>query len=323
MYRAREMMFGFRDQFSYSECSACGSVQIDEVPTDLARYYPTQYYSFAPANLPNQPDGCIGKLRARARRLRDSSAALGNGISGKLLYSIFPDPQWRNSLRTLFRDTFPPEGPRPLGITAKSRILDVGCGSGALLLLLAGVGFRTVVGVDPYIRSDISYHNGVRILKCSIHEVDGVWDVIMFHHSFEHLPDPLESLQSASRLLSEKGLCLIRTPTVSSDAWDHYRAQWVQLDPPRHLLLQSVRSMRLLATQAGFRVERVVYDSTGFQFWGSEQYLRDIPLVSDRSYRTNPKHSIFTEAELNDFEGRARVLNAQERGDQAAFYLRK
>jgi len=37
------------------------------------------------------------------------------------------------------------------------------------------------------------------------------------------------------------GWCVIRIPTVSSFAWEHYREQWVQLDAPRHFFLHKVR----------------------------------------------------------------------------------
>src|SRR5206468_2718584 len=43
---AREMMFGLREAFDYFECAACGCLQIAQVPRDLSKYYPPQYYSF-------------------------------------------------------------------------------------------------------------------------------------------------------------------------------------------------------------------------------------------------------------------------------------
>jgi len=78
----------------------------------------------------------------------------------------------------------------------------------------------------------------------------------------------------------------------------------------------------VLAKQAGWEILQVVYDSTAFQFWGSEQYQRDIPLLDPRSYQVNPAASIFTRADIAAFESRARKLNEDGRGDQACFYLR-
>jgi predicted SAM-dependent methyltransferase len=145
----------------------------------------------------------------------------------------------------------------------------------------------------------------------------------MFHHAFEHVPDPLETLVSTARLLVPGGICLIRIPIGGSYAWEHYRTNWVQLDAPRHYFLHTVDSMRLLASRSGLLLDQVIYDSTEFQFWGSEQYQRDIPLYSPQSYKQNPQHSIFTPEQIATFHHQAEELNQQGRGDQAAFYLRK
>jgi hypothetical protein len=116
---------------------------------------------------------------------------------------------------------------------------------------------------------------------------------------------------------------VIRIPTVSSYAWKHYGVNWVQLDAPRHFYLHSLESMRFLVEQAGLKLSEVVYDSTAFQFWASEQYALNIPLYDDRSYAVSPKRSYFTKEQIAAFEKRASELNRTNLGDQAAFYLRK
>ena len=51
----------------------------------------------------------------------------------------------------------------------------------------------------------------------------------------------------------------------------------MQLDAPRHLVLYSLAGLRRLAEAEGFGVELVAFDSTGFQFWGSELVRDGIP----------------------------------------------
>jgi hypothetical protein len=189
--------------------------------------------------------------------------------------------------------------------------------------MLRNAGFSHLLGVDPYVEASVTYVNGVTVRKQSIHEVEGEWDVVMFHHSFEHVSDPLRTMQSAARLLGARGLCLIRIPVASSFAWKHYGVNWVQIDAPRHYFLHTIESIRMLASQAGLIVERVVHDSTEFQFWGSEQYAQDIPLMSEVSYRTHPEQSIFSAADIRSFRARAAELNRLGNGDTAAFHLRK
>ena len=41
-------MLGTRDEFDYLECSHCGALSLMTPPEDFTRYYPADYYSFAP-----------------------------------------------------------------------------------------------------------------------------------------------------------------------------------------------------------------------------------------------------------------------------------
>lgn len=198
-------------------------------------------------------------------------------------------------------------------ITTDSRILDVGCGSGASVYALKECGYANAAGIDPYIEKDITYENGAVVLKRTIHDCDQLWDLIIFNHSFEHLADPLETLQGVKRLLSGDGVCLIRMPTTSSYAWEQYGIHWVQLDAPRHFFLHSLESLEIISAKSGLRLGKVLFDSTEFQFLGSEMYLRDIPLHS--------KANIFSAAEIIEYKTRSVQLNLEGRGDQAAFYL--
>lgn len=242
-------------------------------------------------------------------RLRDQYALSGKGLIGKLLYGKYP----RGDLRCL----------SSLPVTKDTSILEVGCNIGALLHSLRELGMKHLLGVDPFIPKDIDYENGLIIQKKEIHDVDGKWDIIMFHHSFEHMSDPATTLETVFRLLTPNGCCVIRIPIASSYAWNHYRVNWVQLDAPRHFFLHSVESMIILADQAKLDLYKVVYDSTSFQFWGSEQYIEDIPLTDNRSYSQNAKASIFSKREISAFAKRAKDLNESKQGDQAIFYLRR
>jgi SAM-dependent methyltransferase len=297
VYSVPEMMFGYRDRFDYFQCSSCKCLQIAEVPPDMSKYYPSDYYSFTPKQRRFQNNPVDRALR----RLQDRSTVFNRGILGSLVFALSPNKK----LAPLSR----------VKLTRDSRILDVGCGGGWRLYALKEIGFRNVLGIDPYLREDIVYGNGLRVLKQSVYDVTGEWDLIMYHHSLEHVPDPVENLRAASKLLRAGGCCLVRVPTVSSYAWEQYRENWVQLDAPRHYTLPSLEGMSVLAAKAGFRVQNVVFDSTKDQFQGSELYKRDIPLVSGGN--------IFPASQVRQWKRRAKKLNRENRGDQAAFYLIK
>jgi 2-polyprenyl-3-methyl-5-hydroxy-6-metoxy-1,4-benzoquinol methylase len=302
------MMFGFRDEFLYFECSKCGCLQIAEVPNDLAKYYPTTYYSFySSLQFPK-----VTKIREYLRRKRFETGLFAQGgFIGKLLYFILPCENLR--AYSLSR----------LSLTKESRILDVGCGCGDLINILRELGFENVMGIDAFIGADIERENGTEIRKGTIQDVSGEWDLVMFNHSFEHMPDQFETMRKTAGLLCKNGSCLINIPTVSSYAWKHYRENWVGLDAPRHLYLHSIKSMTLLEEKANLSLQSVTYNSNDFQFWGSEQYLKDIPLRSENSYAENPANSLFSKKQIETFKRKAKELNFNNQGDQAAFLLVK
>jgi 2-polyprenyl-3-methyl-5-hydroxy-6-metoxy-1,4-benzoquinol methylase len=305
LFEVREMMFGLPDTFAYFQCSFCGCLQIREIPADMNRYYPEGYYSYSVFG----PLQSMNPVMNFLKRLRDVYAVTGHGLIGKYLFSKIPN----GSLRSL----------SAISIKKDCRILEVGCGVGSLLFALQEIGFTDLTGIDPFILKELSGGRGIKILKKTIHEVEGKWDLIMFHHSYEHLADPLETLQKAASLLDDDGICLIRIPVASCYAWQHYREKWVQVDAPRHFFMHTPESMKILASSSGLAVEKIVYDSTAFQFLGSEQYLRGIPLMAENSYYKDPAKSIFTKKEVRIFQKKVVHLNKENRGDTAAFYLRK
>ena len=306
VYSVREMMFELKEEFNYFQCKKCQCLQISEFPSDMSRYYQQDYYSLSqsPESLYPNP------LVAWARKSRDSCSVLNRGVWGSLIRLFYPEDDDMASLSRL-------------QLTRKIRIVDVGCGTGFLLYFLKEAGFENVMGVEPNIEKDIEYSNGLTIKKAWIHELDEEQDVVMFHHSFEHLPNPIETLERVYRLLPANGNCLIRVPLVSSEAWEKYGTNWVQLDAPRHFFLYSIESLKVLAEKTKFRIKEIVYDSNEFQFWGSQQYLENIPLMAENSYGRNPAKSIFSEAEIKNYRKMAHKLNLESRGDQAVVYLEK
>lgn len=299
----REMMFGTRDEFAYFECSACGCVQIDPIPADLGRYYRQEYHSFAePAS--------DGRVKRFLKRKRTQQLFGGKSWLGSLLLRGKGAPRFAGWLLEA-------------GVGPEDPILDVGCGAGHLLRQMRDAGFSNLTGIDPYIRGDEDLGGGLRLLRRTLEDVPDAFRLVMLHHSFEHMPDPERALREVQRLLGPDGVALIRIPVAGSLAWRSYGTDWVQLDAPRHLHLHTARSMQILASRTGLELTNVVYDSNAFQFWGSEQYRRDIPLMAPDSYAVAPERSIFSPAEIEQFERRAAELNRSGEADSAAFYLRR
>jgi SAM-dependent methyltransferase len=289
IYIVPEAMFRTGESFSYRECAACGSVQIDNVPADLSRYYDIhRYYSFSKS----YPQRRLLRLPpARLVRRLKTELYLRTGL-GRGIY-------WAKSA-----------GVRPV-----DRILDIGCGQGNILRTLHSLGYRSLLGVDPFLEKSEQILPGVSLIKGTHEELDGRFEWIMLHHSFEHVADPRSLLASVGRLLACEGRALIRIPLTGAWAWRHYGADWVQIDAPRHLVLYSFEGFRQIIEELGFHVERSFYDSTAFQFWGSE-------LVRSGAAHSGGPAGHFTADQMAAWTAQAERLNIARDGDQACFVLK-
>ena len=300
-HTAREMMFGFRDPFAYFECGACGCLQIAEIPADLGKYYPASYYSFRREALkPRRP------LRSFFSKARARYCLLGSNRLWCVRSKRYGAYEW-------FKKT---------GAGFGSRILDVGCGSGRRLLGMAEEGFTHLAGQDVFVPETLDYGNGVCVRKTELAELTGEFDLIMLHHSFEHMAAPQAVMRELHRLLAPGGRVLIRIP-VAARAWREYGVDWVGVDAPRHFFLHTVRSMRLLADGAGFETTDVVFDSGALQFWASELIHGDLPLLEETPAGLRSRKHVFSRREMRTFKQRATELNRLGEGDAACFYLRK
>jgi len=293
---AHERQLGLGDQFEYILCSECKCLQIKEIPGNMDRYYPSDYYSFMEPVFPT-------KLNRFNFFLKKSliNYYMGNtDITGFFLSSVFDHPfPWL----------------RKREIDFNSKILDIGSGAGRKLLSMQRSGFKNITGLDPFIAEDIIYPGNLKIFKKEISDIDDKFDFITLHHSFEHMPDPLMAIKQISRLLKPEGTALIRVPVSDSYAWHTYREFWVGLDAPRHLFLHTPKSINHLLNDTDLKIDEITYESGAFQFTGSEKYKRNLTL--------DTPDTIFSRKELKKFHAKAKELNRNSMGDSACFYLKK
>jgi 2-polyprenyl-3-methyl-5-hydroxy-6-metoxy-1,4-benzoquinol methylase len=143
----------------------------------------------------------------------------------------------------------------------RGRLLDVGCGSGALLRNFAQLGWdvhgieadpnavtvaRNVLGVD--VRSGTIESGGFAA---------GCFDVVTMSHVIEHLPDPITSLTECYRTLRPGGHLVVVTPNCESWARRLFGRNWAAWELPRHFFLFSARTLKTCAERAGFEVSLV------------------------------------------------------------------
>jgi SAM-dependent methyltransferase len=304
LYLVKEMQLGLREMFTYMECGSCGLMQLQDIPDNLGKYYPNEgYYSFnSGLDIRPKPD--------KLRKLKASYLIYGkNKLAGSILSMGYKMPEYYNWIKNA-------------GVQYNDAILDVGTGNGSLLLDLFKIGFTNLTGIDPFIDNDLQYGN-THVYKKSVFEITDQYDFIMLHHAFEHMDEPLKVLQQLFKLL-KKGKCLlIRTPVMGGYSWKKYGVNWMDLDAPRHLIVHSIKSMQLLAVQAGFKLRTTIFDGNYMSLIGSDQYTKDIALNAENSYSVNKEAAGYTKEEIENFKKITQEANKKDQADQAAFYLFK
>ena len=297
-HQVKEMMFGFRDSFTYLECNACGCLQLVNPPSNLSKYYPAQqYYSFNTI-----ADNGIKRVVKKYLLKRLLKYYLGQyTIIGKILsnhYEYARKYAWVKHIKN---------------VSFNARVLDIGSGSGKYLLELYQVGFKNITGIDPYNPKIIQLNKDVTIFNYDISQVKDKYDFIILNHSLEHMEDQDFIFMQLKRVLNINGKILVRIPITGGEAWEKYGVYWYQIDAPRHFFIHSLSSFTQLITQHGFQIDSFQFDSNDYQFKFSEQYQQNLTLFDDAN---------FTNELYQKWRAKAQVLNKNETGDQASFIIK-
>jgi len=131
------------------------------------------------------------------------------------------------------------------------RLLEVGIGSGALLVHLRDAGFD-VEGCD--LSESVARHarerHGLRVHVAPLERLDGAFDVIVMNHVVEHVSDPVGLLRAARERLAPGGVLHVAVPNVAS--WDASLPGWTSYQP-YHLVYFTPGALALAARRAGLR----------------------------------------------------------------------
>ncbi len=155
----------------------------------------------------------------------------------------------------------------------RPRVLDLGCGAGALSQRLFDLGYE-VIGVDlaageyqargpEFIAADL---NDAAVVDGLVDRFSGSVDLILAVEVMEHLRSPWALLAACRRLASEQTHLLVSTPNVGSwwsrvwffltgDLWGFSPESWTA---PGHIHAITVTEMRGMLRENGFVCEQIV-----------------------------------------------------------------
>jgi SAM-dependent methyltransferase len=142
----------------------------------------------------------------------------------------------------------------------RARILDVGCGTGANLLMLSKYGAAEGVDISEDALA-FCRERGLDHVKQGAGEElpyeDGTFDLVTAFDVVEHMDDDLAGLEEMFRVLRPGGHALLFVPT--------FMFLWgVQDDVSHHRRRYRLRELRGVLEQAGFQIERSTYANITF-----------------------------------------------------------
>jgi len=263
-YFVKEMYFGSNKIFEYLHCQKCFSFFIAEIPQDLDKYY-DNYHSFK-----NKKEKTKWKMVFEK--------IVKKSILSKNVFSCFAKLFIKN-----FSDGYKIKTLSKVKLKKKSKILDVGSGSGDFIETLHELGFSNVIGIDPYLEKDICFANGGSVLKTSFFDMDGNFDVITFHHAFEHMLDPIKAAKQIKKLLAPKGIAIIRMPNIDSYSFRFFKECWQGIHPPFHVCLPSYIGMKELFRSLGLKIVSTEGEQILEFFLMSREIFLNVPQKQKKS----------------------------------------
>lgn len=269
-----DRIFGVSGEWTLRRCldPGCGLLWLDPMPVeeDLPRLY-ENYYTHSELSRPS-PTARIRQAIKRAywsdRYGYTGSSDIQSAVITTLV-RLFPGVRAQFDLQVF-----------ELPATEGGRLLDIGCGGGAAMKRMAGLGWQ-VEGVDfdekavQYARS-----NGLDVrlgsVEAQAYPAD-TFDAVVMSHVLEHVPNPRALLLECQRILRPGGRLVSITPNASS--WCHkvYESDWRGLEPPRHLHIFSAASLRNLARHLGWSslvVNSTIANTHGLA-WASKRIKHD------------------------------------------------
>ena len=138
------------------------------------------------------------------------------------------------------------------------KLLDVGCGAGFFVKAAEEAGWKAE-GIEisrlasRYAREVVQANVRTARLEAADLAPDS-FDLITMLDLVEHLPDPVETMTLAYRVLKPGGVLIVATPDLRSLSRMFLGRCWAALSPAEHLANYDARTLRAALEGSGFRI---------------------------------------------------------------------
>ena len=173
-------------------------------------------------------------------------------------------------------------------------ILDIGCGTGALLSALGACGRFRLLGVEYREEAaEAARRCGGTIWTGELEDADikpNSVDLAIMEHVIEHVRDPAETLERIARSLKPGGRIVGETPNLRCPDAKIFGRYWGGGHAPRHLYLFTPRSLERALCEQGFTDIRITHPvhpahlALSIQNWLRRRRVGTGDLVSGRSW---------------------------------------
>jgi 2-polyprenyl-3-methyl-5-hydroxy-6-metoxy-1,4-benzoquinol methylase len=161
---------------------------------------------------------------------------------------------------------------------ARVRVLDYGCGHGALAGAAREAGLDACgIEADPQARASaerewrIPVFEHIAALRRA--QPEARFDAIALWQVIEHLREPWAELTRLRELLSPTGRLVVATPNSRGLKARVQRARWVNFANPTHLYYFSDASLARVARQAGLAIEARIHVPAAYPHHGALRRL--------------------------------------------------
>jgi len=159
-------------------------------------------------------------------------------------------------------------------VQPEDAVLEYGVGLGwnlAALVCRRKIGFDVGDFLEPAIRA-----MGIEYITDTKTMADGTMNIVLCHHTLEHVPEPTAVLKEIQRLLKPSGKLLLYVPFERESKYKHFDPD----EPNHHLYSWNAQTLGNLVKEMGFELAEAGIGEFGYSrfaaVWASKLHLGEM-----------------------------------------------